>query len=314
MVGTIAPCPTFNVKMDCEGLRKAMKGMGTDEQQIIDILGNRSVDQRVEIVNMYKQMYGKDLIKDIKDELSSNFERVCVGMLMTIPSFLATQLKKAMKGAGTDERAIIEILAGLDNDNMKEVKAAYKTLFKAELERDIVSETSGTFKRMLISILQANRNEELKVDFSLAKEDAIELFDAGVNRFGTDESMFNKILCSRSYNHLKAVFAEYRCLASEDIESSVKGEMSGDVEDGFLAIIKCIKNTPTYYAEELYKSMKGLGTDDDRLIRIIIWRSEIDLQEIKGAFKSLYGKSLEDFIKDDTSGDYEKMLLVIVRC
>merc|ERR1711935_1217693 len=107
---------------------------------------------------------------------------------------------------------------------------------------------------------------------------------------------------------------EYRCLASEDIESSVKGEMSGDVEDGFLAIIKCIKNTPTYYAEELYKSMKGLGTDDDRLIRIIIWRSEIDLQEIKGAFKSLYGKSLEDFIKDDTSGDYEKMLLVIVRC
>ena len=42
-------------------------------------------------------MYGKDLIKDIKDELSSNFERVCVGMLMIIPHFLATQLKKAMK-------------------------------------------------------------------------------------------------------------------------------------------------------------------------------------------------------------------------
>lgn len=36
---------------------------------------------------------------------------------------------------------------------------------------------------------QANRNEEQKVDFTQAKEDAIELFDAGVNRFGTDESM-----------------------------------------------------------------------------------------------------------------------------
>lgn len=89
--------------------------------------------------------------------------------------------------------------------------------------------------------------------------------------------------------------------------------MSGELELGFISIVKRIKNTPTYFAEELYKSMKGLGTDDDQLIRILVWRSEIDLVEIKGAFESLYGKSLHDYIREDTSGDFRSLLLKIVK-
>lgn len=89
--------------------------------------------------------------------------------------------------------------------------------------------------------------------------------------------------------------------------------MSGELELGFISIVKKIKNTPTYFAEELYKSMKGLGTDDDQLIRIIVWRSEIDLAEIKGAFQSLYGIALPAFIKEDTSGDFRSLLLAIVK-
>lgn len=42
--------------------------------------------------------------------------------------------------------------------------------------------------------------------------------------------------------------------------------------------------------------MKGAGTEDGRLIRLIVTRSEIDMGEIKQAFMQQNNESLEDCI------------------
>lgn len=42
--------------------------------------------------------------------------------------------------------------------------------------------------------------------------------------------------------------------------------------------------------------MKGMGTNDHSLMRLIVTRSEIDMGDIKQAFKHQYGQSLEDCI------------------
>jgi hypothetical protein len=54
--------------------------------------------------------------------------------------------------------------------------------------------------------------------------------------WGTDEAVFNSILVSQSYPQLRAVFDQYAKVAKKDIEDSIKSEMSGDLEDGMLAI------------------------------------------------------------------------------
>lgn len=77
----------------------------------------------------------------------------------------------------------------------------------------------------------------------------------------------------------------------------------------FSVLVKCIKNTPAYFAERLYKAMKGAGTKDKTLIRIMVSRSEVDMLDIRQEYVKNYGKSLYTAISGDTSGDYKKLLL-----
>uniref|UniRef100_A0AAR2JTA5 Annexin n=1 Tax=Pygocentrus nattereri TaxID=42514 RepID=A0AAR2JTA5_PYGNA len=288
-----------------------MKGFGTDEQAIINLLGSRSNKQRVPLVISYKTAYGKDLIKDLKSELSGNFEKVVLAMLKAPAQFDASELREAIKGAGTDEACLIEILSSpgmfLCHYHTHQLQIIHE--YKKTLEEAITGDTSGHFRRLLVSLAQGNRDERETVDIALAKQDAQALYQAGENKLGTDESKFNAILCARSKAHLRAVFNEYQHMCGRDLEKSIEREMSGDLEGGMLAVVKCIKDTPAYFAERLYKAMKGLGTKDRTLIRIMVSRSEVDMLDIRQAYIKKYGKSLYTDISGDTSGDYKKLLL-----
>ncbi|KAL6101937.1 anxa11 [Pungitius sinensis] len=307
--GSINDFPGADQLKDAEVLRKAMKGFGTDEQAIIDLLGSRSNRQRVPLLRAYKTAYGKDLIKDLHSELSGDFRKLVMATLKTPAEFDASELHSAIKGAGTDEACLIEILSSRSNAEIKEINRIYKQEHKKSLEDAISGDTSGHFRRLLISLAQGNRDERETVDVSLAQQDAQALYAAGENKLGTDESKFNAILCARSKPHLRAVFVQYQQMCGRDIEKSINREMSGDLESGMLAVVKCIKNTPAYFAERLYKAMKGAGTKDTTLIRIMVTRSEVDMLDIRQEYVKNYGKSLYTHISGDTSGDYKKLLL-----
>ncbi|XP_025079052.1 annexin A4-like isoform X1 [Pomacea canaliculata] len=308
---TIKPASPFSPEAASESLRKAMKGLGTDEATIISILTHHSNEQRREIEKQFKTMYGRDLKSDLKSELSGRFEDVILALLDPPRVYDARELKNAIKGAGTDEAALIEILCTRSNAEIKEIKELYKAHFKRDLEKDLISDTSGDFRRLLVSQVNGHRDESGHVDAALAKAEAQELVQAGIKKVGTDEETFNRILCLRNYAQLRATFDAYKQIAGKDIEDSIKSEMSGNLEKGFLAIVRVARNVPAFFAERLYDSMKGAGTTDNTLIRIIVSRSEVDLGLIKREFQRMYGKTLASFIKGDTTGDYKNTLLAL---
>uniref|UniRef100_A0ABI7Y8M0 Annexin n=1 Tax=Felis catus TaxID=9685 RepID=A0ABI7Y8M0_FELCA len=314
--GTVRPADNFNPDADAKALRKAMKGLGTDEDTIIDIITHRSNAQRQQIRQTFKSHFGRDLMADLKSEISGDLARLILGLMMPPAHYDAKQLKKAMEGAGTDEKALIEILATRTNAEIRAICEAYKEDYHKSLEDALSSDTSGHFKRILVSLATGNR-EEGGEDRDQAREDAqvaaeiLEIADTPSGDKTSLETRFMTILCTRSYQHLRRVFQEFVKMTNYDVEHTIKKEMSGDVRDVFVAIVQSVKNKPLFFADKLYKSMKGAGTDEKTLTRIMISRSEIDLLNIRREFIEKYDKSLHQAIEGDTSGDFLKALLAI---
>ncbi|CDQ92546.1 unnamed protein product, partial [Oncorhynchus mykiss] len=129
---------------------------GSDKEAILDLVTGRSNAQRQEIVQAYKSSYGKDLIDDLKYELTGHFERLIVSLMRPQAYHDAKEIHDAIKGAGTDEKCLIEVLASRNNQQIHELVEAYKDAYGSDIEEDVTGETSGHFKKMLVVLLQVS--------------------------------------------------------------------------------------------------------------------------------------------------------------
>lgn len=308
---TIVPYEDFDVVADIKAIRKACKGLGTDEQAIIDILAYRSSNQRQLIKQAYFDKYDDELIDVLKSELSGNFEKAILAMLDPPVIYAVKELRRAMKGAGTDEDVLVEILCTATNDDIALFKECYFQVHERDLEADIEGDTSGDVRNLLTALLQGNRDESYEVDEELAEQDATALFEAGEGCFGTDESTFTHILATRNYLQLQTIFKKYEQLSGTEILDTIESETAGTLKKCYKALVRVAQNPQLYFARRLKDAMKGAGTDEDTLIRVIVCRSEYDLETIKDMYMMKYDVPLKDAIRDECGGDFKRLLLAI---
>lgn len=302
-----------NIEEAAKNLKKAMKGLGTNEGKIIKEICDHNNLQRQQIKEAYFNLYHKSLEEELKSEISGRFLESVLLLLKRTDEFEAECLNKAMKGLGTNEKLLIELLCTKNGYELEVVSNAYKKLYQKDLSSAVASEVSGDFGKLLKSLASCSRDKTFFVDQKLANNEANDLYKAGEGRLGTNETKFIQILSTRNFLQLQQTFNEYFVLThSRDIEKSVKNEMSGDLERALVTIIRCVRNRPLYFAELLHEAMSGLGTKDDALMRILITRSDIDLQYIKVEYQRRYNKSLYDAVKSELSGDYEKLFLRLI--
>ena len=294
---------------DAEDLRKAMKGFGTDEAALIKICANRTNSQRQAIKAAYKAAFGRDLIADLKSELHGKFEDAMIALFADPIEYDADQLREAMKGLGTNEDTLIEIIASRPPHILRAVKERYQQKYQRDIETDVKKETHGTLQHLLIALLQCNRSVNTNPNIDQCAQIAQEIYQAGEAKLGTDSSVFNKYFCSLSPMELACVAQQYHKLTGHTILEAIDKEFSGDSKKAFRTIVYATLSPSEYFATRVNDAIKGWGTKDHLLIRILITRDEIDMPQIKQYYKQLFGKDMVQAVKSDISGDYQKLMV-----
>lgn len=311
--GTVKAAAQFDPDEDCLALHDAMKGFGTDEAAVIEILPRRSNSQRQTLKKKFQEKYKKDLTSELKSELSGDFEEIVLAMMMPPVEYDAYCLHEAMDGLGTNEAALIGIICTRNAKEIQEIKEQYKQAYKKDLEKDVIGDTSGGFGDLLLELLKGERDQGSTVNQKQAQEDAKKLCNNGEKKaVNLNSPEFRDLMSKQNHAQLKATFEEYKKIAGHDIFQGIANAMAGDSEDAYIALTTVIQDPVGFYAERLSRAFSGMGTNDNMLIRIVVSRSEIDLAEIKVKYKEMYGKTLKQSIESECSGDYKKMLLAIV--
>ena len=297
---------------DADALKKAFKGIGCDKKTVVDITVNRTNAQRLQIKEAYKSAYGRDLIKDLKSELHNHLEDAVVALYTDPIEYDADELRAAMKGLGTNEDTLIEIICSRPPHVLKAIIAKFKEKYNRDLENDVKSETSGTLRKLLIALLQCSRSTNTTPNQAQCAQIAQEIYTAGEKKLGTDESVFNKYFCTLSPHELAAVSREYHKLTGHTILQAIDKEFSGDSKKTLRTIVYATLSPSEYFATRVNYAVKGIGTKDHILIRVLVTRSEIDMPQIKQYYKQLFGKDMVTDVKNDISGDYQRLMVGLI--
>jgi len=141
-------------KSDAKRLFDAGEGKwGTDEKVFIEILATRSRAQTEAMGRAYADVSGHSIGKAIEKETSGTFSKALYALVTPRDEFFALAFRRAMEGLGTHDDQLIRLVAGLSRSQIRAADVWYTQRFGNSLAKDIGSETSGNFKKVLLAVL-----------------------------------------------------------------------------------------------------------------------------------------------------------------
>lgn len=200
-----------------------MKGFGTDEKALIRTLADKDPLQIEAIKSSYERQFGRSLMKDVSKETSGDLEFGLLAIIRGPCLNDAYELYRAIQGAGTNERALNDILLGRSNADVQAIKGMYSRTFHRNLEDDIKGDLSGKTERMFMIVLGGNRAEDsVQPQQQQADNDALEIYKATEGRMGTDEIAVCSMMATRNDAQIRAIADAYRRNYSKDLEEVFK--------------------------------------------------------------------------------------------
>jgi hypothetical protein len=223
---------------------------------------------------------------------------------------IARTLHAAMEGWGTDEDAIYSAFSGRTQDQVDAIARVYHDLYRADLLADLRDELNDSEMAHLAIFSPTaapGKPGSPRQAAALADEIAHQLNEA-MDRVGTDENSIYAALTGRTQDELRAIKAAYKHLTNRELEADIRDEMSGSELTRALALLNQGVLLPE---DEAYLAMKGAGTDEETLLRVLesVKGDRAKITDLIDKFAAKgYGNLLER-VNDELSGsDLDKAL------
>jgi len=299
---------------DADALRAAMKGFGTDENALIRILAKPDPLQMALLKNTYNQRHRRDLEKDIRSETSKYFREGLVALVQGPLMHDVHSVHEAIKGLGTKESVLNDVLLGRSNADMRAIKQAYQETYRRALETDVKGDLSMKTERLFSMVMAATRSDEsAPVIPHELERDVTELHRAMDARVGTDQVTVCSILSQRSDGQIRALAHHWQQKYHNGLEKVIESEFSGHMKDALLLMVRRACDRIMSDAVQLEDAMAGFGTKDvllvQRVVRVHWDRAHLD--QVKRAYAHRYKKDLIQRVKGEIHTDkYYEALMV----
>ena len=225
---------------DAEQCHKAIEGMGTNEDILIEIIGTRPGWMLKKIKEVYKKKYNVELEEDVKGDTSGDFQKLLITLLQCSRSEnknpdlekckkIAEELyNSGEKKLGTDEQIFNKYFGNSSPAELMTIAREYHRAYGNSLMKAIDSEFSGDIKLLIKTVFYAN--------ISPSEYFATRIRDS-VEGLGTKERILNRVVITRNEIDINKMKKYYKLLYQRDMVEDIKGDTSGDYRKLLIALI-----------------------------------------------------------------------------
>ncbi|KAK7271455.1 hypothetical protein RJT34_27379 [Clitoria ternatea] len=226
------------------------------------------------------------------------------------PTEDAEALRKAVKGWGSNEKAIIAILSHRNATQRTQIRQAYNDLFQEDLIKRLESELSGDFERAMYRwILEPAEREALLAHLALKNGDK-------------NYQVIVEISCVLSPEELLVVKRAYHNRYKRSLEEDVAVNTTGHLRQLLVGLVSSFRyggneinaNLAQSEADVLHEAIKDNNGKYEEIIRILTTRSKIQLVATFNRYKDDHGIAITKKLSDEGSNDFHKAAGLAISC
>lgn len=303
--------PSIDMTHVAHTVGDATKRIVTNHTKLIEVLAKLDPLQIAALKQAYTIHIKQNLEKDLDDKTSGHYRE---GMLAIARGPLLQDVHcvhKAIKGLGTDEGMLNDVLVGRSNADMRAIIAAYQQTLGKDMVKDVKRDLSLETKDHFNEILKATRNEESSPCDPQDIEQAVNTFhNIAGTKTGSGVKAVSKIMTNRSDGQIRAIAQEYQLRFRTPLDAVIRDRFSGHMKDALLLQLARATDRAKSDAMQLEDAMKGLGTKDELLVQRVVrvhWDRQ-HLGQVKLAYSHIYKRDLVARVKGETSGNYKKLM------